>query len=70
MTDVNDFRTGILQNSSHDVDGGIVTVKKGGGGDHLNGMFRGIGFGFHARCFSFSDLGEFDQSKQSLCGTI
>jgi len=41
MPDVDDFGSGVLQNSSHDVDGGIMPVKQGGGRNNFNGVFLG-----------------------------
>ena len=58
MAEVNDLASRALQDAPHDVDGGIVAVEEGGGGDDADRMARAGGFrflrvlrlgGFHAR---------------------
>jgi hypothetical protein len=44
MPEVNDFGPAFLENSPHDVNGGIVTVKQRGGGDNadrVTGLING-----------------------------
>src|SRR3989339_2075379 len=50
---MDDFGSRILQNSSHDIDGGVMTVKKRGGGNDLDGMCWFIDQGVHTYSFSF-----------------
>ena len=43
MTQVDDLGAGSLQNAAHNVDGGIMAVKEGGGSDDADFVLRLVG---------------------------
>lgn len=51
MPEVNDFNTGVLEHSAHDIDRSVMAIEKGCGGDHADGVsgLAGLGSGPH-RC--------------------
>ena len=55
VSQMDDFATRALQDAAHDVDGGVVAVKKGGGGDDADGVAGlcrgGLPGVFGLRCF-------------------
>jgi hypothetical protein len=53
---VDDFYAGILKYSAHDVGRCIMTIKKRGGSDYSDDIFRPVNFDIHLHGSSFTHI--------------